>query len=191
MTLTGHLGKVMQESMQAALSWVRAHADTLGIDSDFFKNNDLHLHVPAGAIPKDGPSAGITVVTALASLLTDRRVRPYLSMTGEVTLSGLVLPVGGIKEKVLAARRAGIRTVVLPRLNERDLEDIAKELRKDITYVFADTVADVLRTAIIAPNAKAATASRKASPMTAASKAPARRAKRKKSRATRRNSVSQ
>jgi ATP-dependent Lon protease len=190
LTLTGQLGEVMRESAQAALSYARSHVPE-GVPDDYFSTHDLHVHVPEGAIPKDGPSAGVTMATALVSLLSGRAVHRNIAMTGEITLRGEVLPVGGIKEKVLAARRAGIRTVVLPRLNERDLEDIAKELRKDITYVFADTVADVLRTAIIAPNAKAATASRKALPMTAASKAPARRAKRKKSRATRRNSVSQ
>jgi ATP-dependent Lon protease len=155
MTLTGHLGKVMQESMQAALSWVRAHADTLGIDSDFFKNNDLHLHVPAGAIPKDGPSAGITVVTALASLLTDRRVRPYLSMTGEVTLSGLVLPVGGIKEKVLAARRAGVKEVILSQENKVNVdEDLLPEQIEDLRLHYVETVEDVLERALMPPEDK-------------------------------------
>jgi ATP-dependent Lon protease len=157
MTLTGHLGKVMQESMQAALSWVRAHADKLGIDSEFFKNNDLHLHVPAGAIPKDGPSAGITVVTALASLLTERRVRPYLSMTGEVTLSGLVLPVGGIKEKVLAARRAGVKEVILSQENKIDVdEDLQPEQIAELKIHYVETVEDVLDVALMPPEAKPA-----------------------------------
>jgi ATP-dependent Lon protease len=157
MTLTGHLGKVMQESMQAALSWVRAHADQLGIDSEFFKNNDLHLHVPAGAIPKDGPSAGITVVTALASLLTERRVRPYLSMTGEVTLSGLVLPVGGIKEKVLAARRAGVKEVILSQENKSDVdEDLLPEQIAELQIHYVETVEDVLDVALMPPEAKPA-----------------------------------
>lgn len=157
MTLTGHLGKVMQESMQAALSWVRAHAEQLGIDPEFFKNNDLHLHVPAGAIPKDGPSAGITVVTALASLLMARRVRPYVSMTGEVTLSGLVLPVGGIKEKVLAARRAGVKEVILPRENKVDVdEDLQPEHIEDLKIHFVETVEEVLDLALMPPEAKPA-----------------------------------
>ncbi|MEX2303181.1 MAG: endopeptidase La [Bryobacterales bacterium] len=157
MTLTGHLGKVMQESMQAALSWVRAHADKLGIDSEFFKNNDLHLHVPAGAIPKDGPSAGITVVTALASLLTGRRVRPYLSMTGEVTLSGLVLPVGGIKEKVLAARRAGVKEVILSQENKIDVdEDLLPEQIAELQLHYVKTVEDVLDVALMPPEEKPA-----------------------------------
>jgi ATP-dependent Lon protease len=150
MTLTGHLGKVMQESMQAALSWVRAHAEQLGIDAEFFKNNDLHLHVPAGAIPKDGPSAGITVVAALASLLTDRRVRPYVSMTGEATLSGLVLPVGGIKEKVLAARRAGVKEVILSRENKVDVdEDLQPEQIGDLKIHFVETIEEVLDLALM------------------------------------------
>ncbi len=150
MTLTGHLGKVMQESMQAALSWVRAHAGQLGIDPDFFKNNDLHLHVPAGAIPKDGPSAGITVVTALASLLTGRRVKPYLSMTGETTLSGLVLPVGGIKEKVLAAKRAGVKEVILPRENEVNVkDDLKSEQLGDLKIHYVRSVEEVLDLALL------------------------------------------
>jgi ATP-dependent Lon protease len=157
MTLTGHLGKVMQESMQAALSWVRAHAEELGIDPEFFKNNDLHLHVPAGAIPKDGPSAGITVVTALASLLMARRVRPYLSMTGEVTLSGLVLPVGGIKEKVLAARRAGVKEVILSRENKVNVdEDLLPEQIEDLKIHFIETVEEVLDLALMPPEGKPA-----------------------------------
>src|SRR5207245_367612 len=117
LTLTGQLGDVMKESVQAALSWVRSHADELGIAPDFWEMSDIHVHVPAGAIPKDGPSAGVTMTTALVSLLTSRRVRSGLAMTGEVSLAGRVLPVGGIKEKVLAAHRAGIRTVLLPKRN--------------------------------------------------------------------------
>jgi ATP-dependent Lon protease len=157
LTLTGHLGKVMQESMQAALSWVRAHAETLGIDPEFFKNNDLHVHVPAGAIPKDGPSAGITVVTALASLLMKRRVRPYVSMTGEVTLSGLVLPVGGIKEKVLAARRAGVKEVILSHENKVNVdEDLQPEQIGDLKIHFVETVEQVLDVALMPPEEKPA-----------------------------------
>src|SRR5947208_8665888 len=117
-TMTGHLGEVMQESMHAALSWVRANAERYGIDSDFFRKQDIHIHVPSGAVPKDGPSAGAAMVTALVSLLTHRPVRDRVAMTGELTLSGVVLPVGGIKEKVLGAKRAGIREVLLPADNE-------------------------------------------------------------------------
>ena len=147
--LTGHLGKVMQESMQAALSWVRAHADRLGIEPTFFKKHDLHLHVPAGAIPKDGPSAGVTVVTALVSLITGRRVKKNFAMTGEATLSGLVLPVGGIKEKVLAAHRAGVTDVVLPAENEIQVkEDLKSEQLDGLRTHYVKTVDDVISIAL-------------------------------------------
>jgi ATP-dependent Lon protease len=149
LTLTGQLGDVMKESVQAALSWVRSHADELGIDGDFWDHSDVHVHVPAGAIPKDGPSAGVTMATALVSLLTARPVRPDLAMTGEISLSGRVLPVGGIKEKVLAAHRAGIRTIVLPRRNEKNLlEDVPTVVRQSLTVHLADTIADVLAVAL-------------------------------------------
>ncbi|MBI3456439.1 MAG: endopeptidase La [Candidatus Rokubacteria bacterium] len=149
LTLTGQLGDVMKESAQAAVSWVRAHAAELGIDPGFWTAYDLHLHVPAGAIPKDGPSAGITLATALVSLLTDRPVRPRLGMTGEITLSGRVLPVGGIKEKVLAAHRAGITTVILPRQNEKALaEDVPADVRARLTIHLVSTAAEVLRIAL-------------------------------------------
>ena len=121
--MTGQIGEVMQESMQAALTWVRSNAAMLGLAEDFTKEIDLHIHVPAGAIPKDGPSAGVTMATVLASLLTDTPVRPLTAMTGEITLSGNVLPVGGIKEKVLAARRAGVETIILPADNRQDVEE--------------------------------------------------------------------
>jgi ATP-dependent Lon protease len=120
----------------------------LGIAPDFFDKSDIHIHVPAGGIPKDGPSGGVTIASSLASLLTGRPVRPNVAMTGEITLRGKVLPVGGIKEKVLAARRAGIHTVILPRRNERDLEDIAPEVRQELEFVFVDTVDEVLAAAL-------------------------------------------
>ena len=149
LTLTGQLGDVMKESAQAALSWVRSHASDLGIRSDFWETSDIHVHIPAGAIPKDGPSAGVTMVTALASLMSQRPVKPRLAMTGEVTLSGRVLAVGGIKEKVLAARRAGVTTVILPRRNERNLlEDVPRPLRESMTFHLVDSVEEVLDLAL-------------------------------------------
>jgi ATP-dependent Lon protease len=149
LTLTGQLGEVMKESARAALSWFRAHASTYGADPDFFKNAEIHLHVPSGAIPKDGPSAGVTIATALASELTRRPVRGDIAMTGEITLSGRVLPVGGIKEKVLAARRIGIREVILPRPNEKNVnEDLTDELRRDMTIHYVQTVDEVLLLAL-------------------------------------------
>src|SRR5262249_10858607 len=148
LTLTGSLGDVMKESAQAALSYIRSRADRLGIPGGFFEKADIHVHVPAGAIPKDGPSGGVTIAASLASLLSGRPVRSDVAMTGEITLRGKVLPVGGIKEKVLAARRAGIKTIILPRRNERDLEDIAPEVRNELTMLFVDTVDDVLNNAL-------------------------------------------
>jgi ATP-dependent Lon protease len=166
LTLTGQLGDVMKESARAALSWFRAHAAAYGADPEFFKNAEIHLHVPSGAIPKDGPSAGVTIATALASELTRRPVRGDLAMTGEITLSGRVLPVGGIKEKVLAARRVGIREVILPRQNEKNVnEDLTPELRKGLTIHYVQSVDEVLLLALLPP-AKAAPEkrSRKAQP---------------------------
>jgi ATP-dependent Lon protease len=148
LTLTGSLGDVMKESAQAALSYVRTRAVSLGIAPDFFEKSDIHVHVPAGAIPKDGPSGGVTIASSLASLLTGRPVRSDIAMTGEITLRGKVLPVGGIKEKVLAARRAGIKTIILPRRNERDLEDIQPEVRKELEMVYVDTVDEVITAAL-------------------------------------------
>lgn len=147
LTLTGQLGDVMKESAQISLSLIRSRLAGMPSRFDFFAS-DIHIHVPSGATPKDGPSAGVTIFTALASLVTGRAVDPTVAMTGEVTLSGAVLPVGGIKEKVLAAHRAGIRTVILPRENERDLEDVPEEVRSDLTFVAVDTIEDVLREAL-------------------------------------------
>ncbi|HEY1852451.1 MAG TPA: endopeptidase La [Candidatus Binataceae bacterium] len=148
LTLTGSLGDVMKESAQAALSYIRSRPERIGIAADFFEKSDIHVHVPAGAIPKDGPSAGVTIAASLASLLTGRPVRNDVAMTGEITLRGKVLPVGGIKEKVLAARRAGITTVILPRRNESDLEDIPPEVRSEMETIFVDTVDEVLKHAL-------------------------------------------
>ena len=147
-TVTGNLGDVMKESAQAALSHIRARAKRLGIPEDFFETMDIHIHVPAGAVPKDGPSAGVTLATALTSLLTGRPVRHDVAMTGEITLRGKVLPVGGIKEKVLGAHRAGIKTVILPKRNEKDLEDVPDAVRQQMQFVFADTIEQVLETAL-------------------------------------------
>jgi ATP-dependent Lon protease len=149
LTLTGQLGDVMKESARAALSWLRTHAREYGVDPDFFKNAEIHIHVPSGAIPKDGPSAGVTMVAAMASELTGRSVRGDLAMTGEITLSGRVLPVGGIKEKVLAARRVGIREVILPKQNEKNIkEDLTDELRQDLTVHLVSTIDEVLALAL-------------------------------------------
>ena len=146
--VTGSVGKVMQESAQAALSFVRSHAQDLGIDPDFFDKSDIHLHIPAGAQPKDGPSAGVTMATALVSLLTGRVVKPDLGMTGEITLRGQVMPVGGIKEKVLAAHRAGLRTIILPKDNEPDLDQVPEEVKKVVRFIYVETVEDVMKHAL-------------------------------------------
>ncbi|WP_376788927.1 endopeptidase La [Thermoflexus sp.] len=146
--LTGSLGEVMRESAQAALSYVRAHAKDYGIPERFFDQSDIHIHVPAGAVPKDGPSAGITIVTALVSLLTDRPVRPDVGMSGEITLRGKVLPVGGIKEKVLAAHRVGLRMVILPKRNEKDLEDVPEDVRQAMQFVLVETIDEALQVAL-------------------------------------------
>ncbi|HHY88170.1 MAG TPA: endopeptidase La [Chloroflexi bacterium] len=145
---TGSVGKVMQESSQAALSYVRSRAESLGIDPAIFEKSDIHLHIPSGAQPKDGPSAGVTMATALVSLLTGKVVNPDVGMTGEITLRGQVLPIGGVKEKVLAAHSAGLKTVVLPKLNEPDLEDIPEEIQKQMNFVTVETVDEVLKVAL-------------------------------------------
>jgi ATP-dependent Lon protease len=142
--LTGNLGEVMRESAQAALSYLRSSAKKYGIAEDFFEHFDIHLHVPEGAIPKDGPSAGVTMVTALASLFTEVPVKPFLAMTGEITLRGLVLPIGGLKEKLLAAHRAGIKTVLIPEQNKKDFDEVPAELKKDMKCVFVSTIDNVL-----------------------------------------------
>jgi ATP-dependent Lon protease len=147
-TITGQLGEVMQESAKTARSYVWSHAAALGIDPAKFLNSGLHIHVPAGAIPKDGPSAGVTMTTALASLYAGKPARSDTAMTGEVTLTGLVLPIGGVKEKVLAARRVGIKRVILPRGNQKDLRDLPDEVRKEMEFIFADRVEDVLRAVV-------------------------------------------
>src|SRR5579859_1567471 len=151
--ITGQLGEVMQESARAALSYVRANAKALGVKDDYFARHDIHLHVPAGATPKDGPSAGITMATALASLVTGRPVRADVGMTGEITLRGLVLPIGGLKEKVLAAHRAGLKTVILPKRNEKDLDDVPEEVRRDLTFVPVERIEEVLDVALEKPRA--------------------------------------
>src|SRR5271168_4557734 len=148
-TMTGQIGQVMQESMQAALTWVRSNAEHLGIPETFFAEHDIHIHVPAGAIPKDGPSAGVTMATALVSLLTGRPVRPLTAMTGEITLSGNVLPVGGIKEKVLAAKRAGVTTIILPAENKMNVEeDLTPEQLTGLTTHYVKTIDEVLEFAL-------------------------------------------
>jgi ATP-dependent Lon protease len=155
LTLTGQLGDVMQESAQAALSYVRAHTDELKIDKDFFERNKVHIHIPSGAVPKDGPSAGVTMVTALASLATNRPIRNELAMTGEISLRGKVLPVGGIKEKVLAASRSGIKTIILPQKNQKDLNEVPPEVKKKLKFHFVERVDEALKLALLPPTALA------------------------------------
>jgi ATP-dependent Lon protease len=152
LTLTGQLGDVMKESAQAALAYVRTKSKELGIDEDFFAKNDIHIHVPAGAIPKDGPSAGVTMFVALTSLLTNTPVRSDVAMTGEITLRGLVLPVGGIKEKVLAGMRAGIKTIILPKKNEKDLEEIPEHIRNQMNFKFIQKMDEAIEHALKHPD---------------------------------------
>ena len=146
--ITGQLGDVMKESAKAALSYVKSHAEELGVDTAHLEEEDLHIHVPAGGVPKDGPSAGVTMFTALTSLLSGRRVRADTAMTGECTLRGRVLPVGGIKSKVLAAHRAGIKRVVLPHKNARDLDEVPREAREAMEFIFADDMSEVIAAAL-------------------------------------------
>ena len=148
LTLTGQLGDVMKESASTALSFIRSNADRLAVDDTFFDTHDIHIHVPEGSIPKDGPSAGVTMLTTLASLITKRKVKSRLAMTGEITLRGDVLPVGGIKDKVIAAHRAGIRSLILPLWNEKDMEDVPEHIKSTMTFYFTDKMEDVLNTAL-------------------------------------------
>lgn len=156
LTLTGQLGEVMKESAQAALSYIRAKYKEFGLAEDFYEHGDIHIHVPAGAVPKDGPSAGVTMFTALTSLLTRRPIRNDVAMTGEITLRGTVLPVGGIKEKVLAARRAGIHTVILPKKNEKDLEEVPENAKKDLTFRFVQKMDEIIPLALLEPKPESA-----------------------------------
>jgi ATP-dependent Lon protease len=147
-TLTGQLGDVMKESATAAISFLRSRTTELGLPEDWFAKHDLHIHIPAGAIPKDGPSAGVSLATSIASLLTGLKVDPELAMTGEITLTGQVLPIGGVKEKVLGAKRAGIKKVLLPRRNEIDLDDVPKEVRDAMQFTFVDELSEVFENAL-------------------------------------------
>jgi ATP-dependent Lon protease len=147
LTITGQLGEVMQESAQAALSWVRAHSERLGVDENWFAEHDVHIHVPAGAVPKDGPSAGITIATAIASLVRNEPVAEDVGMTGEITLTGQVLPIGGLREKVLAAQRYGLKRIVVPRDNEPDLEELPEETRNELEFIPVDSIEDVFAVA--------------------------------------------
>lgn len=148
LSLTGHLGDVMKESGQAALSWVRAHAASYGIDEDFHKNQDIHIHVPEGAVPKDGPSAGVTMTVALISALSMRRVRQDIAMTGEITLGGRVLPIGGIKEKLLAAYRAKIRRLALPKENRKDVQELPEYIQEAFEIHYVSAASEVIGLAL-------------------------------------------
>jgi ATP-dependent Lon protease len=146
--LTGQLGDVMKESAQAALSFVRTNAEKFGISKDFLEKSDIHIHIPAGSMPKDGPSAGVTMFTALVSMLSGSRVRHDVAMTGEITLRGRVLPIGGLKEKVLAAHRAGIKRVIVPERNKPDLDEVPAEVKNDLEFVFVSKMDQVLEAAL-------------------------------------------
>lgn len=146
--VTGNLGKVMQESADAAISYIRSQSANFKLEPDFYKKNDIHIHIPEGATPKDGPSAGVTMATAMLSALTGAKVRNDVAMTGEITIRGRVLPIGGLQEKVLAAKKVGIQTVVLPRENEKDLNEIPDEVKEGLEFVLAETMEDVLKAAL-------------------------------------------
>jgi ATP-dependent Lon protease len=154
LTLSGQLGDVMKESAMAALSYLKSNASSFGVDHRVFQQYDLHVHVPAGAVPKDGPSAGITMLTSLASIFTQRKVKPRLAMTGEITLRGKVLPVGGIKEKILAAKRSGIKEIVLSARNRRDIEEIEKQYTKGLHFHYVENVGQVLDKALMKEKVK-------------------------------------
>src|SRR5207249_6690327 len=141
----------MKESAQAALSLVKSRCQDVGISADAFKNTDIHIHVPTGAVPKDGPSAGVAIFTAIASLFSDRPVRSDVAMTGEITLRGLVLPIGGLKEKTLAAQRAGVKTVIIPKLNEKDMPDVPAEVKEELEFILVEAVDEVLAAALENP----------------------------------------
>jgi len=147
--LTGQLGDVMKESAKAGFSFVRTQAESLGIDKEFYKKCDIHIHVPEGAVPKDGPSAGVTMVTAMVSALSKKPARGDIAMTGEITLTGRVLPIGGLKEKTLAAKRAGITNIIIPHENEKDIDDIPANVRKKMSFIMADNIDTVLENALV------------------------------------------
>jgi len=147
--LTGQIGDVMKESAEAGISYIRSVADAYGIQEDFFRNNDIHIHIPEGAVPKDGPSAGVTMATAILSAITGRKVRADVAMTGEITLRGRVLPIGGLKEKLLAAKKAGIKTVLVPEKNRNDMKEVDAEITDGLEIVYASTMEDVLSTALV------------------------------------------
>jgi ATP-dependent Lon protease len=163
LTLTGQLGEVMQESAQAAVSYTRSRAKELGLERAAFDKTDIHIHIPEGAIPKDGPSAGITMATALISAFTQRPVRREVGLTGEITLRGRVLPIGGLREKVLAAHRAGLKTIIVPRKNQKDMVDVPKKVQRDLKFHFVDVMDDVIRIAL-RPTAKRRAATRHRAP---------------------------
>lgn len=147
--VTGNLGKVMTESAEAAVSYIRSQNERFKLEPDFYKKKDIHIHIPEGATPKDGPSAGVTMATAIISALTGRKMRNDVAMTGEITIRGRVLPIGGLQEKVLAAKKVGIKTVILPKENKKDLDEIMDEIKDGMQFVLAETMEDVLQTALV------------------------------------------
>ena len=147
--VTGNLGKVMTESAEAAVSYIRSQNERFKLEPDFYKKKDIHIHIPEGATPEDGPSAGVTMATAIISALTGRKVRNDVAMTGEITIRGRVLPIGGLQEKVLAAKKVGIKTVILPKENKKDLDEIMDEIKDGMQFVLAETMEDVLQTALV------------------------------------------